>query len=98
MGIKLIIYLLKFKIQKHQKYALYTILICLIIIVISNSCFMLISNEINTQNWILVIFSISFNYLFRSLIDVIYKYLLEYIFFNQLISINRNIKNISIFN
>ena len=59
-----IIYLLKFKIQKHQKYSLYTILTCLVIIIISNSCFIFISNNISTHNWGLVIFLIFINFFF----------------------------------
>ena len=74
----LCIFLLKFKIQKHQQYALYTILACLIIIVISNSYFIFISQNISSHNWEFSIPLIFINYLFRSLIDVIDKYLLEY--------------------
>ena len=81
------VYLLKFKIQKHQKFALYTILVCLIIIIISNSCFIFISKNINTHYWGLVIFSIFINYFFRSLIDVIDKYLLEYKLINPFLLI-----------
>ena len=80
-------YFLKIKIQKHQKYALYTILTCLVIIIISNSCFIFISNNINTHYWGLIIFLIFFNYFFRSLIDVIEKYLLEYKLINPFLLI-----------
>ena len=81
------IHLLKFEIQKHQKYSLYIILLCLIIIVISDSCFIFISKNINAHYWVSVIVSIFLNYLFRSLIDVIDKYLFEYIFLNPFLLI-----------
>ena len=79
----LCIYLLKLKIFKHQKYALYTILTCLIIEIISNGCFIFISKNINNNNCAYVIFLIFINYFFSSLIDVIEKYLLEYKFINS---------------
>ena len=78
----LCIFLLKFKIQKHQKYSLFIILACFIIVIITNNCFMFISKNISNDNWYFVICLIFINYFFSSLIDVIEKYLLEYKFIN----------------
>ena len=48
---------------------------------------MFISENISTHNWILVIFLIFLNYMFRSLIDIIDKYLLEYLLLNPFLLI-----------
>ena len=74
----LCIFLLKFKIQKHQQYSLFIILVCLIIEIISDGCFIFISKNISTKNWLYTISLIFVNYFFSSLIDVIEKYLIEY--------------------
>ena len=78
----LCIFLLKFKIQKHQQFALFIIIVCLIIETISDGCFMIISKNTNTKNWPYVISFIFINYFFSSLIDVIEKYLIEYNYIN----------------
>ena len=72
----LCIFLLKFKIQKHQQYSLFIILVCLIIEIISDGCFIFISKNISTKNWLYTISLIFVNYFFSSLIDVIEKYLI----------------------
>jgi hypothetical protein len=76
------IYLLKLRIYKHQIFSLLIILVCLIIIGISEYFFQYFDDKRTVKEYFQALFSVLGVHFFNSLLDSVEKYLLEYDFVN----------------
>ena len=70
-------YFLRINIYKHQKFSLFIVCSCLIIVIISEYLFEVLLKGGNENEFIIVLLFILINYIFNSFLDVIEKYLLE---------------------
>ena len=72
------IYLLKFKIYKHQKLSLLIILVCFIITIASEYAFQTIDEVFTYSEFTLALVLLLIEYFYLAMMDIIDKYLLEF--------------------